>query len=173
MPRLPEGLERISTLKGAQMLNVAKTKDGPVLKVTLDGIIDELADLNSLIGRDFREIHIHARDVTRINSMGIKSWRNYFHGLRCEAIKVRFFELPPELVSQINFVSYFVEVPEIETLCVPFYCSPCNRTTLKVYSLGEIRKICKELQDQPCEKCGQPAHFDEIAEEYFSFLENA
>lgn len=155
------------------MLNVAKVKDGPVLNVTLEGVIDELTDLNGLIGRDFQEIRVHAREVTRINSMGIKNWRNFFHALRCEAVRVRFLELPPELVSQMNFVSYFVELSEIESMCVPFFCSACNKTTLKAYSLDEVRRISGDLPAQPCESCGQPANFDEIPEEYFSFLENA
>lgn len=153
------------------MLNVGKAKDGHILDVTLEGVIDELTDFNGLLGRDFLEIHVHARDVTRINSMGIKSWRNYFHALRCDAIRVKFYELPPELVSQMNFVSYFVELPEIESLCVPFFCSSCNKTTLKAFSVPEVRKIRGNLPEYPCEGCGQPARFDEIPEEYFSFLE--
>lgn len=154
------------------MLTATHQLENGVLRGKLKGVMDETVDLARLLGTGFKELEINAREVNRINSLGVKIWRNYFHKLRCDGVKVRFLELSPELVLQLNYLSDFIEKNEIVSLCAPYHCAGCGSQTLLTVLVASIPKgQTPQVSPIPCQNCQKPAEFDEIPEEYFNFLE--
>lgn len=156
------------------MLKVVKAVTDGALKASLQGIVDESVDLAKLVGIDFTSLELNCREVTRINSLGVREWRTYFHRLRCDAVSIRFVELSPVLVTSLCVVSHMVEPAEIHSICAPFQCTSCSKTSLVVFGIEQLKAldpVRRDLAPVPCQECGKPASFDDYADEYFSFLE--
>lgn len=157
-------------LKIESMLNVTKEENSKPQKITLSGVIDETTKLDVLFGSVEKSLHIYCRDVSRINSNGIMGWVNYFSKFRQNRGTLKFFEVSPTLISALNCLSNFIVVEEVASLCVPFHCSKCNGTTLKIYTPKELKRLLPQIPTVPCDTCKEKAIIDENPEEYFSFL---
>jgi hypothetical protein len=145
------------------------TSASPVL-YTLSGIIDETVNFAQAVGEELKSMDFHCRNVERINSVGIKIWREYFDGLERSGVVKRFAELPPVLVSVTNSLSRFIPRDEIISFCVPFLCQECEKISLKTFLMSESSHIVSKCDKIPCIFCGSVTELDEVAEEYFSFL---
>lgn len=153
------------------MLTASGNSENGVLKAKLSGIMNENVDFDKLFGAEFRALELNCKGINRINSLGVKLWRNYFHKLRGTKIKVRFFELSPELVHQLNHLGDFVHKDDVESICAPYYCRSCATVTMRTFELATLGDLGQmDLQPVPCQNCQDPAEFDEIPEEFFFFL---
>lgn len=145
-------------------------KDASALKISIEGIIDESADFKQLIPSTDPVVHIHCGKIARINSVGVKLWGEYFKAFRASGRQVRFFELSPVLVSTMNYISSFIQKPELVSLCVPYLCEGCQAVNLKTITPDEARSKVSELGSTACSKCGKTAELDATPEEYFSAI---
>lgn len=152
------------------MLIVKRDNAANPVKIALSGVVDETTDFLSSIGKQSNSFDVYCREVTRINSVGIKLWREYFGKLRTSNTTLRFFELSPPLVATVNYISDFISNKEIHSVLAPFHCSNCNHTSLKLFTTDELKSSSADLPKIQCDKCKGPAEFDEIPDEFFSFL---
>lgn len=153
------------------MLRILKNVDAGALTVQLAGNFDDQANLDNSIGSVTGSLKVRCREVTRINSIGIKHWRTYFGNLRKANVRLSFEEISSPLVEQMNFLADFIRPDEIGSVCATYYCSGCRNEDLKIYTVQELRKLDLANLVQPCPNCGAQASFDEIPEVYFAFLE--
>ncbi len=152
------------------MLKVSKEEKNGVLAVRFSGSIEETADFDQLIGAVPEEIHVYSRDVSRINSMGVKAWIKYFQSLKQTGKILRFFECSFAVLQQANQISNFVCGGAIESLYAPFTCEDCNKEFAALFTVEHLLKIGLEVPDQKCPHCSGKAIFDDIPKEYFVFL---
>lgn len=153
------------------MLQIAKDQRGDTLLVKMTGTIEENVDFSSVVGPiEAAKADFLLKGVSRINSVGIKSWIKYFQGLAAKGTQLRFLECSTAIVEQINLISNFTCGGSVESIYVPYCCTSCNTELLGLFRTSDLKQIGNKVPDLKCSKCGGTASFDDIPEEYFGFL---
>jgi hypothetical protein len=152
------------------VLNIVKEQKGNVLVVRLSGSIEESVNFDQLIGPPPAELQVVCKDIPRINSVGVKSWIKYFQGAQAKGSKIRFTECSTAIVEQINLISNFTAGGTVESIYVPFSCEKCRSELVGLFKTEDLKKMNYNIPDLKCTKCGSKAVFDDIPEEYLSFL---
>ncbi|MCM2322618.1 MAG: hypothetical protein NDJ90_05100 [Oligoflexia bacterium] len=152
------------------MLNVVKEQIGSILSIRLSGAIEESTNLEKLLGPPAPEMHIHCKEVSRINSVGVKLWIKYFQDAQSRGSKLKFSECSTAIVEQINLISNFIANGVVESIFVPFSCGKCRSELVGLFKTEDLKKVKFKLPTLKCSKCTGPATFDDIPEEYFAFL---
>ena len=155
---------------GCVVVNVIKEQKGNTLVIQLTGSIEETVNFDQLIGIPPAELHVHCKEVPRINSIGVKSWIKYFQAVSQKGTKLRFFDCSTAIVEQINLISNFTSGGTIESIYVTFSCTNCKSELVGLFKSEDIKKLDCKIPDLKCTKCGGKAVFDDIPEEYFGFL---
>lgn len=152
------------------MINVIKEQKGSVLAVRLIGSVEENVVFDKLIGAPPAAMDINCKEISRINSVGVKSWIKYFQSCQAKGTKLKFLECSTPIVEQINLISNFVCNGVVESLYVPFSCKKCHTELVGLFKTEDLKKMNLKLPLLKCNKCGGEAEFDDIPEEYFGFL---
>ncbi len=154
------------------MLSVKKDTQSRPVQYSLSGVIDETTDFARSLAISESTAHVYCRDINRINSVGIKLWREYLNSLRKKNVTLQFFELSPSMMATVNYLSDFIAKQEIASFCAPYLCEKCGNLDLKIVKIEDAKSFSAKVPNIACSKCKSPSVFDEIPEEYFSFLEN-
>lgn len=152
------------------MLNVVKEQTGSALIVRLVGSIEESASFEKLLGTPAPEMHIYCKEVSRINSVGVKGWIKYFLDAKEKGSRLKFFECSPAIVEQINLISNFTAGGQVESIYIPYSCQQCRAELLGLCKAEDAKRMISGVPSLKCSKCGGTAEFDDIPEEYFNFL---
>ncbi|MFZ9595852.1 MAG: hypothetical protein ACO3A2_07210 [Bdellovibrionia bacterium] len=152
------------------VFNVIKEKKGDTLVVRLIGSIEENVVFEKEIGVPPQNMDLYCKEISRINSVGVKSWIKYFQSCQSKGTKLRFFECSPPIVEQLNLISNFSGNGLVESIFVPFNCRNCQAELLGLFRCEDIKKMKFKIPLLKCNKCGGDAEFDDIPEEYFEFL---
>jgi anti-anti-sigma factor len=152
------------------LLNLKTEQKGNVLLVQAAGVIDENADLTQLINSTAAEIRLSTKDVSRINSVGVRVWINSFQKITAKGVKVTLTECSTVIVEQLNMIVNFAAGMAIESVMVPFSCGKCRAASVGLFKADDLKSLNFEVPDTKCPSCGGAAAFDDIAEEYFHFL---
>jgi anti-anti-sigma regulatory factor len=113
-------------------------KNGEKATIVMSGSIDEDTHLPKidLSGIDSR-IAVDLENVTHINSVGIRSWLEWFKTLGANK-KFFFQRCPRSVVMQMNMVDGFLPPSSmVESFYVPFFCESCNQEILRLFKLGK------------------------------------
>lgn len=152
------------------MAEILKEKRENVLHVRLVGVVDEKTNFRQELGIPPREIHVNCRQVSRLNSMGIKAWIQYFGAAADQGTKIKFSECTVPIVEQLNSISNFATGAEVESFFVPFCCTNCDAEVYGLFKSESLRRTDFKVADQKCPKCGGKAIFDDDPDYYFLFL---
>ena len=151
-------------------LKATKEQVGTTILITLAGPIDENANLNTLIGDVSGELVINGKDVSRVNSVGIKSWIKFFTPLTTKGITLRFIECSTAMVEQFSLISRFASGGTVESIYVPFMCGSCKTEMATLYKTEDLKALGLQVPDAVCTACGKPAQFDDVSGDYLHFL---
>jgi anti-anti-sigma regulatory factor len=151
-------------------VNKQQTKDG--LLVELVGAIEENVHLEQMIGPVKGAIIVNCKGVTRINSVGVKTWMKYFQGLKGQGIKFKFIECAYPIIEQLNMISNFSCGGDVDSILLPFSCVKCQNEFVASCTTAELRASGLTVPAARCEKTDCAAQFDDDPEEYFYFLED-
>ena len=152
------------------MIKVAKEVNGNVMTLRLTGSIEETVNLEEMVGPTPAEVRVDCKEITRINSVGVKGWIKYFQSLQAKNVKLTFFQCSTAIVEQVNLISNFVCGGKVESIYVPFACTNCKAELIALFRSADLNPNSIQLPELKCTKCGGKATFDDIEEEYFSFL---
>lgn len=157
------------------MIHVKKTfknKDDDLEshEIWLIGMIDENTRLEEILNGNENTLLINCREISKINSSGVKTWRSFFREVRKKNIRLSFIECSPCIVEQINVQTEFILFHEIISICLTFFCSSCGSDTLLVQTTEELTLENYQFPEIQCSDCGSNAEFDDVPEHYFSFL---
>lgn len=138
----------------------------------MSGVINEDVDFSNIFGFTTppKDLHINCERVLRINSMGIKMWSVYFQALRAAKVRLKFYDCSPAIIEQCGYVANFIRADEIVSLGLRFFCQGCSRESVVTSTPAELKALKFRIPSRKCENCGANADFDEIADEYFSFI---
>jgi predicted RNA-binding Zn-ribbon protein involved in translation (DUF1610 family) len=149
------------------VINVVKEQKGSGLTVRLSGSIEENVNFDQLVGPPPAQMTVNCKGITRINSVGVKSWIKYFQSL--SGTKLTFEECSTAIVEQLNLISNFSCGGTVESIFVPFSCPNCKSELVGLFKVESLKKVNFQIPDLKCSKCGGMAKFDDIPEEYFNF----
>jgi anti-anti-sigma regulatory factor/DNA-directed RNA polymerase subunit RPC12/RpoP len=152
------------------MIKVAKELNGNVLTLRLSGSIEETVNLDEMVGPTPAEVRVDCKEITRINSVGVKGWIKYFQALQTKGTKLTFFQCSTAIVEQVNLISNFVCGGSVESIYVPFACTNCKAELIALFRTADLSPSSIQLPELKCTKCSGKAVFDDIEEEYFAFL---
>lgn len=154
-------------------LNSKTEKKGLDFFITLAGVIDENAVLPKFPEVEGR-LYIDLDQVTMINSIGCRSWLQWFRqDVRAKG-GVSLVKCSPAIVHQINILSGFLpKGARVESLYVPYHCDECGHEDQKLLVYGTDftdSELLNELSDRLCGSCGALMSPDVIVNRYFRFL---
>jgi len=150
----------------SEPLNVAinKTDTGTLMEVSgwLDGR-ETLPELGFVQGT----LTINLYELSFINSLGIRDWVNWIQAQKAEK-GIVLIRCSPPFVRQIGILHTFIpEGVTVESICVPYYCSPCEREERRVITIGE--QLDSLPDDIQCVLCKDPMEMDVLKNTYFKF----
>ena len=154
------------------MLSVNKQQTDEGLLVELSGAIEENVHFEQVIGPIKGTLNVNCRGVTRINSVGVKTWIRYFQMLKSQGQPFKFTDCSYSIIEQLNMISNFSCGGEVESVLLPFSCIKCQNEFVAVCATADLKANGLKIPDVKCEKeeCG--AKFDDDPDEYLYFLES-
>ncbi len=143
--------------------------------VNIIGPITETSDFHSLEypKKNISEIFINFKNMTRMNSNGVKKWLQSLEKFPYN--KIHYTNCSTALVEQMSIVSEFLK-PKIivDSFEARYVCQNCNEVHLVDFVIGkDIQPGQEEYLDEPekkCPKCGELMEFDHNPDSYFYFL---
>ena len=154
------------------MLNVNKQTTPDGLLVELVGTIEENVNLEQLIGPFEGSLTVKCRGVTRINSVGVKTWMRYFQNLKTQGKVFKFVECSHPIIEQLNMISNFSCGGEVVSILLPFSCMKCQTEFVANCPTAELKASGLQVPPVKCEKPDCGAQFDDDPEEFLYFLED-
>lgn len=137
--------------------------------VTMQGVVDENADLTPLLQLGTRPIKVHLRAVRRINSFGVRAWMDAIRRVPITT-KLSFIHCPPPVVDQCNMVQGFLGHGTLDSFYAPMTCAECDEQIDQLFETSECRANGGKLPLTPCPRCGRPMEVDDLEEQYLLFV---
>jgi hypothetical protein len=154
------------------MLTVNKQEIEDGLLVELNGTIEENVNFEQLIGPFQGALTVKCRGITRINSVGVKTWMRYFQNLKMQGKSFKFIECAHPIIEQLNMISNFASGGEVVSILLPFSCLKCQNEFVANVKTSELRDSGLKIPAVKCEKPACGAQFDDDPDEYLYFLED-
>jgi anti-anti-sigma regulatory factor len=152
------------------VLKVQREQKDQTLILKLAGEIVEGLDFFQLIGKTAPDTLLNCAGITRMNSVGVKTWIAYFQKEAKTGTKLRFTECSPAVVEQLNLIMNFSCGGTVESVYVPFSCKKCKKYSVELSQVKDLKVAGLNAPVSTCKICGGEALFDDILEEYFIFL---
>ncbi|NDF14737.1 hypothetical protein EB061_05380 [bacterium] len=154
------------------MITINKQQTAEGLMVELSGAIEENVHLEQMIGPVKGNLIVNCSAVTRINSVGVKTWMKYFQALKAQGVTFKFIECPFPIIEQLNMISNFSCGGEVESILLPYSCLKCQNEFVASCATTDLKASGLQVPEARCERTDCAAQFDDDSEEYFYFLED-
>lgn len=163
--------EYLRVLVGGRPFQWLVTHEGGRQVVSLFGVLrgdSDLLPLKLLRG----EIYFRLREFRRISSDSVQRWIEFIRGLDMVQ-KIYLLECPISFIHQANLITNLLERQEVVSFFAPFACDNCG---LEEDKLIDVQKDLdggkrRTPPDFKCSGCGGDLFFDDLVEQYFSFLD--
>lgn len=153
------------------MLQAEREEIAGGLQVKLSGTIEESVNLEEIIGTFSGQLVVNCRGITRINSVGVKTWIRYFQALKAQGHSFSFVECPHPIIEQMNVISNFSCGGKVESVLLPYSCSKCEKEFVANVKTNDLIARGLQIPKVKCEKADCGAVFDDDPEEFLYFLE--
>lgn len=129
--------------------------------------------LNGVVVNPEFDLHIDLKDLTAINSLGIRNFNQWIHNIKCK--KLIFFYCPRSFINQLNLVNGCIPPrSEIDSFFVPFYSEETGEDANVLFTkyLEYIKDNDKIVLRPPqvTDSQGNKMEYDILADQYFRFL---
>lgn len=160
-------------LRSEMSLNIVKTQKDSVLLIRMSGSIEEAVHFERLLGELPAEVWVETKEISRINSLGVKAWIGYFQTVQKRGIKLRLKECSVAIVEQINLNPAFSCGGAIDSIYVPFQCTVCENEVSLLFETRNLKPGLSPRSESKCVQCGGNTVFDDLPDSYFAFLRRA
>jgi hypothetical protein len=151
-------------------LKIERKDEADYSYLTLKGIIDEESDFKDSFSNLKKNVIVNLEGVEMINSCGVREWIKTISHLPPQS-KIEYDKCAPRMVEQINYVSNFLGSGAVTSFYAPYFCAKCRReVNILLASKSLPKKPPFEAPPQKCPTCKGALEFDDVEEEYFSFL---
>lgn len=141
--------------------------------IYLSGDINEDAEhaLDRLKSELAPKCIFNLKEVTSINSCGVRTWINFIRDTQKERSFI-LEECTPEVVSQINMIPNFKGQAKIHSVYASYVCDNCDIQKLHLFEEGKNlpTKLNDKLAEVNCDKCHEAMEMEELEEEFFAWL---
>jgi anti-anti-sigma regulatory factor len=151
-------------------LEILKSTENEI-QCTLSDVIDENSNFEIPLPAGLKKMTIQCRDVERINSVGILLWRRFFSKIRKQGVQLVFLEVAPSIMVQTGFIIDMILKEELVSLCLPFTCLSCKKSSKNVYTTEMLKNFAITPSSAVCPSCKGESVFDDLIEEYTSILD--
>ncbi|NCN95456.1 MAG: hypothetical protein GW917_01910 [Bdellovibrionales bacterium] len=150
---------------------MSHSKDGEILKISIDGHIDEESSFEELDLNGVAKMEVDLGKVSAINSVGIREWIKWSKTLASVPL-IQIDNCPKVVVDQVNMVAGFLPPnAKMESFFVPYYSDDSGEEMMVLFKKGEhfdesgVRPP-EGLKDSE----GNEMEIDVIEAKYFKFL---
>lgn len=152
-------------------LKVERKDEGNHSYLSLIGVIDENSDFKTEFASLKKTVTLDLAGIDLINSCGVREWVHAVEQFPAD-IKVEYVNCSPRIVEQINYVANFLGRGKVRSFFAPYFCPKCKKESNVLVDAAEAAKVKPaKAPSQKCPNCKGPMEFDDIEDEYFSFLE--
>lgn len=139
--------------------------------ILLKGVIDENADFSPLL-KDDAPLRIDFSGISRINSIGIRSWMKFLtqwgdkslEYLRCPVVITEQLTITPVLLGVKK------RVARVESAYIPFICPNCHELEDRMVEFNQLLLgVNQDVKAPPCRQCG--ARMTASSPDYFSIFD--
>jgi CheY-like chemotaxis protein len=139
--------------------------------VSLFGVLrgdSDLLPLKLLRG----EIWFRLREFRRISSDSVQRWIEFIRGLDM-VTRINLLECPISFIHQANLITNLLERQEVMSFFAPYACDNCGLEEEKLIDVAADLDGGKRHTppDFECSGCGGQLFFDDLVEQYFTFLD--
>ncbi len=112
------------------------------------------------------------KNVSTVNSCGVRSWINFMRELQKDQQTIVFEECVPEIVMQINMIPSFKGKAFIKSVYGSLICDACGHDEKMLFESGKNlpSSIDQGIAEMACQQCKAPMQLEEVEEEYFAFI---
>lgn len=141
----------------------------------LKGDLNEYSSaLDNVVVNPAFDLHIDLKDLTAINSLGIRNFISWIHKVECQRLRV--FFCPRVFVVQLNMVDGFLpKKAEIESFFVPYYSEVSGEDAMVLFTkyLEYKKEDGKTVLKIPTvhDSQGVKMELDVFLDQYFRFLD--
>ncbi|MES2856677.1 MAG: hypothetical protein V4692_12475 [Bdellovibrionota bacterium] len=145
--------------------------------ISLEGEIDENSVFDPVDVSDVSNVVVDLEKVSRINSVGIRSWMIWFNkNLRGKNLSFR--ACPPIVVNQFNLVGEFLpQDARVESFFIPLFCENCEQGKNQLMKAGVDYRAATadsvaniKIKTANCSSCNTEMILDTNEKVYFGFL---
>ena len=155
----------------SQKLNIERRDEANASILTVKGVIDEDADFKKAFADLKSKILIDMEAISFINSCGVREWVRAVQDFP-KASEVQLLRCAPRIVEQANYVANFTGHGKIVSFFAPYYCPKCQKERAALLQTADFKSGApSQAPSQKCSSCGTKMDFDDLEEEYFSFLD--
>jgi hypothetical protein len=142
---------------------------GTAATVTFEGRLDETVKLKSLLEKlaAVKNVRLVLSGLTGMTSVGVREWHQ-FVGAIPKGCSVDLEECSPAFVTQLNTIKGFAGHGRVKSVYAPFFCDTCGHTGRLLIRVSP--KSMPAIAFVKCSKCVSIMSFDEIAEDFFAFV---
>jgi hypothetical protein len=108
--------------------------------------------------------------VKDINSAGIGLLLKFVEGCKSKGIQIRYSECSHPFANYLPYLARPGVPAQVESVIGPYSCPKCRVEFEVLLKTPDIKTVMSQVKGQRCPRCQNPAEFDELPEEYFSFL---
>jgi CheY-like chemotaxis protein len=139
--------------------------------VAFSGVLRADSDLDPL-RMLFGEVYFRMREFRRISSDSVQRWIDFVRSLK-NASRIYLIECPISFIHQANLITNLVERQEVLSFYAPYSCPACGIDEQKLIDVRRDLDGGKKRTPPafPCSACGATLAFDDLVEQYFSFLD--
>jgi eukaryotic-like serine/threonine-protein kinase len=136
----------------------------------ITGAMDESADFMSIVSSATGRIRINTRNVSKVSSIGVKGFLTFLAQCSTSSVEVIHEECCVPLVHHLPSMLRANPHSQVESVMAPFSCVACHRGVDVRLMQPRIALIKTLIGGQKCPACGSALRFDELPQEFFSFL---
>jgi anti-anti-sigma regulatory factor/DNA-directed RNA polymerase subunit RPC12/RpoP len=153
-------------------IDLSKSENSDLVRIT--GPIDAEAEVHlmQLVPKLGGEVTFNFRNVSEVNSCGVRSWINFLRELGKSNRAITYEECNGEIVMQMNMIPSFKGSAKVTSVFGNYVCDNCEHELEVLFKEGENLPSGEDI-DLPsikCKECGEDMEFEEVEEDYFNFL---
>ncbi len=142
-------------------------ENGDEVTIQLSGYINHFVTIEAGKLQGFSTVHVDLKEVTMINSLGIKKWFEVLNAIDANT-SIKYHNIPPSIVTQMSLVIGFLpKQAEVISFFAPYFDRRTKETKLVLLTPDQIVDGKAPVQKNDL---GEDLILDAIEEIYFSFL---
>jgi len=149
----------IEKVNGISQMHVT----GPINEVSGAALMDAIREIEG-------KCVINLKDVSYINSIGVRCWISFINTLQVSCA-ITLSECSVDFTMQLNMINSFAGKSTVESICAQYICADCNYEDIVLFKVADLRHMePSSLQYCKCKECGKDAELAEDPEIFLRFL---